>query len=111
MLLFYQVGEFFQSYATGKSRKSISGLMDIRPDYANVKRGDSVERIDPSEAEIGDIIVVNPGEKVPLDGTVVKGASALDTKALTGESLPREVAAGTRSSAAASISPLSSRCA
>ena len=94
VLLFYQVGEFFQSYATGKSRKSISGLMDIRPDYANVKRGDSVERIDPSEAEIGDIIVVNPGEKVPLDGTVVKGASALDTKALTGESLPREVAAG-----------------
>ena len=94
VLLFYQVGEFFQSYATGKSRKSISALMDIRPDYANVKRGEETERVDPSEVEIGEIIVVNPGEKIPLDGVVVKGASTLDTKALTGESLPREVAEG-----------------
>lgn len=94
VLLFYQVGEFFQSYATGKSRKSISALMDIRPDYANVKRGEETERADPSEVEIGEIIVVNPGEKIPLDGVVVKGASTLDTKALTGESLPREVAEG-----------------
>ena len=94
VLLFYQVGEFFQSYAAGKSRKSISALMDIRPDYANVKRGEETERVDPSEVEIGEIIVVNPGEKIPLDGVVVKGASTLDTKALTGESLPREVAEG-----------------
>lgn len=94
VLLFYQVGEFFQSYATGRSRKSISALMDIRPDYANVKRGEETERVDPSEVEIGEIIVVNPGEKIPLDGVVVKGASTLDTKALTGESLPREVAEG-----------------
>ena len=94
VLLFYQVGEFFQSYATGKSRKSISALMDIRPDYANVKRGEETERVDPSEVEIGEIIVVNPGEKIPLDGVVVKGASTLDTKTLTGESLPREVAEG-----------------
>nr|MDE6704554.1 heavy metal translocating P-type ATPase [Treponemataceae bacterium] len=94
VLLFYQVGEWFQSYATGKSRKSISALMDIRPDYANVRRGDSFEQVDPSEVKIGDIIVVNPGEKVPLDGVVVKGETTLDTKALTGESLPRDVAAG-----------------
>ena len=94
VLLFYQVGEWFQSYATGKSRKSISSLMDIRPDYANVKRGDNVETVDPSEVQVGDLIVVNPGEKVPLDGIVVKGATALDTKALTGESLPRDVAEG-----------------
>ncbi len=94
VLLFYQVGEFFQSYATGKSRRSISALMDIRPDYANVRRGESVERVDPSEVKVGEIIVVNPGEKIPLDGTIVKGMSALDTKALTGESLPRDVAEG-----------------
>lgn len=94
VLLFYQVGEFFQSYATGKSRKSITDLMDIRPDYANVKRGDAIEQIDPEEAAVGDIIVVNPGEKVPLDGVIVKGSSTLDTKALTGESLPREVRQG-----------------
>lgn len=92
VLLFYQIGEWFQSYATGKSRKSISALMDIRPDYANVKRGDSFEQVDPGEVKIGDIIVVNPGEKVPLDGIIVKGATTLDTKALTGESLPRDVA-------------------
>ena len=92
VLLFYQVGEWFQSYATGKSRKSIAGLMDIRPDYANlVKEDGSVEKVDPSEVKVGDTILVNPGEKVPLDGVVVKGTSTLDTKALTGESLPREV--------------------
>lgn len=94
VLLFYQVGEFFQSYATSKSRKSISALMDIRPDYANLLKNDSVETVDPSEVAIGDVIVVNPGEKVPLDGLVVSGCSTLDTKALTGESLPREIAVG-----------------
>ncbi|MDE7216256.1 MAG: cadmium-translocating P-type ATPase [Clostridia bacterium] len=91
VLLFYQVGEWFQSFATNRSRKSISALMDIRPDYANVKRADAVEQVDPSEVKVGDIIVVNPGEKVPLDGVIVKGATTLDTKALTGESLPRDV--------------------
>lgn len=94
VLLFYQVGEWFQSYATGKSRKSISKLMDIRPDYANVKRDGEVETVDPNEVEIDEIIIVNPGEKIPLDGVVVKGSSTLDTKALTGESLPREVEIG-----------------
>lgn len=95
VLLFYQVGEWFQSYATGKSRKSIAGLMDIRPDYANIVRGDgSVETVDPSEVKVGDTILINPGEKVPLDGVIVRGASTLDTKALTGESLPREAEAG-----------------
>ena len=94
VLLFYQVGEWFQSYATGKSRKSISALMDIRPDYANVQRDGGVEQVDPGEVAVGDIILINPGEKVPLDGVVVKGETTLDTKALTGESLPRDVAAG-----------------
>ena len=94
VLLFYQVGEFFQGYATGKSRKSISALMDIRPDYANLMRGETVEQVDPEEVSVGDIIVVNPGEKVPLDGVIVKGSSTLDTKALTGESLPSEVNEG-----------------
>lgn len=94
VLLFYQVGEWFQSYATGKSRKSISKLMDIRPDYANVKRGEAVETVDPTEVKVGDIIVINPGEKVPLDGVIVKGATTLDTKALTGESLPRDISEG-----------------
>ncbi|MDE5563181.1 MAG: cadmium-translocating P-type ATPase [Clostridiales bacterium] len=94
VLLFYQVGEWFQSYATGKSRKSISSLMDIRPDYANVKREDGTETVDPSEVNVDDVIVVNPGEKIPLDGVVVKGATTLDTKALTGESLPRDIAEG-----------------
>ena len=94
VLLFYQVGEWFQSYATGKSRKSISGLMDIRPDYANIKRDGDAVQVDPSEVKVGDIIVVNPGEKVPLDGVVVSGATTLDTKALTGESLPRDVGTG-----------------
>lgn len=94
VLLFYQVGEWFQSYATGRSRKSISSLMDIRPDCANVKRDGKTETVDPSEVKIGETIVVNPGEKVPLDGVVVSGASTLDTKALTGESLPRDVSEG-----------------
>ncbi len=91
VLIFYQVGEWFQSYATGKSRKSISSLMDIRPDYANIKREDGFEQVDPSEVKIGDVIVINPGEKVPLDGVIIKGSTTLDTKALTGESLPRDV--------------------
>ena len=95
VLLFYQVGEWFQSYATGKSRRSISSLMDIRPDYANVIRPDnSVAVIDPTEVQVGDTILVNPGEKIPLDGVVVEGISSVDTKALTGESLPREVTYG-----------------
>ena len=95
VLLFYQVGEWFQSYATGRSRKSISALMDIRPDYANIVRADgTTEKVDPSEVKIGDTILINPGEKVPLDGVIIKGISTLDTKALTGESLPRDVEAG-----------------
>lgn len=91
VLLFYQVGEWFQTYATGKSRKSISSLMDIRPDYANIKRDGGFEQVDPSEVKVGDIIVINPGEKVPLDGVIIKGSTTLDTKALTGESLPRDI--------------------
>lgn len=94
VLLFYQVGEFFQSYATGKSRKSITSLMDIRPDYVNLKTENGVEEVDLEEVKIDDIIVVNPGEKIPLDGKIIKGASTLDTKALTGESLPKEVLEG-----------------
>ena len=94
VMLFYQIGEWFQSYAVGKSRRSISALMDIRPDYANVQRGGKLERVDPEEVEIGSIIVVQPGEKVPIDGVIVEGNSSLDTSALTGESLPRDVKAG-----------------
>lgn len=94
VLLFYQVGEFFQSYATGKARRSISSLMDIRPDYANVVRDGVEEKVDPTEVKIGETIVVNPGEKIPLDGKIVRGMSALDTKALTGESVPRDVGEG-----------------
>lgn len=95
VLLFYQVGEWFQRFATNRSRKSVSALMDIRPDRANVVRGGGeVEEVDPAAVEAGDIIVINPGERVPLDGTVISGRSALDTKALTGESLPRDVADG-----------------
>ena len=95
VLLFYQVGEWFQSYATSRSRKSISALMDIRPDYANIVRADgTTEKVDPSEVNIGDTVLINPGEKVPLDGIVVRGQSTLDTKALTGESLPRDVETG-----------------
>ncbi len=95
VLLFYQVGEFFQDYATGKSRKSISSLMDIRPDYANLllDNGDT-DRVEPSDVKVGDVIVVYPGEKIPLDGVILKGATTLDTKALTGESLPKELAEG-----------------
>jgi len=94
VMLFYQVGELFQSYAVNKSRKSISSLMNIRPDYANLKRGDDIETVDPYDVEIGDIIVIKPGEKVPLDAVVIDGVSTLDTAALTGESLPKEVAEG-----------------
>ena len=95
VLLFYQVGEWFQSYATGRSRKSIAALMDIRPDYANLMQADGTfKRVDPAEVKVGDTILVNPGEKVPLDGVILTGASALDTKALTGESLPREALEG-----------------
>ena len=94
VMLFYQVGEWFQSYAVGKSRRNISDLMDIRPDYANVERDGKLEQVDPDEVDIGSIIVVQPGEKVPIDGTVVEGASTLNTAALTGGSLPREVQTG-----------------
>ena len=94
VMLFYQVGEWFQSYAVGKSRRNISELMDIRPDYANIEQDGKLKQIDPDEVGIGTIIVVQPGEKVPIDGTVVDGASTLNTAALTGESLPREVKAG-----------------
>ena len=94
VLLFYQVGEFFQDYATEKSRKSIAGLMDIRPDYANVLRDGKEVRVSPEEVAVGEIIVVNAGEKVPLDGVVSSGAAAFDTKALTGESLPRDAVYG-----------------
>ena len=94
VMLFYQVGEWFQSYAVGKSRRNISELMDIRPDYANVERDGKLERVDPDEVETGSVIVVQPGEKVPIDGTVIEGTSALDTAALTGESVPREICPG-----------------
>ena len=93
-MLFYQVGEWFQSYAVGKSRRNISDLMDIRPDYANIEQDGKLEQVDPDEVGIGTIIVVQPGEKVPIDGTVVQGESTLNTAALTGESLPREVKTG-----------------
>lgn len=91
VMLFYQVGELFQSYAVDKSRKSISSLMNIRPDYANVLRNNKIEKVNPEDVKIGEIIVVKPGEKIPLDGIVVEGKSGLDTKALTGESIPREI--------------------
>ena len=91
VMLFYQIGELFQRYAVGKSRKNISELMDIRPDYANVERDGQVEKVDPDEVEVGSIIMVRPGEKVPIDGVIVEGTSTLNTSALTGESLPREV--------------------
>ena len=94
VMLFYQVGELFQSCAVGKSRRSISELMDIRPDYANVERGGALEKVDPDEVAIGSVIVVQPGEKVPIDGVVVDGASSLNTSALTGESVPRDVKQG-----------------
>lgn len=94
VMLFYQVGELFQSYAVGKSRKSIASLMDIRPDYANVKKGDELVKVDPDEVQIGDIIVIKAGEKIPLDGKVIEGSSMIDTSALTDESVPREVEVG-----------------
>lgn len=94
VMLFYQIGELFQSYAVGKSRRNISALMDIRPDYANVEREGKLEQVDPDEVEIDSIIVVQPGEKVPLDGIVLEGTSSLNTSALTGESLPRDVKQG-----------------
>ena len=94
VMLFYQVGEWFQSYAVSKSRKSIASLMDIRPDYANVERNGKLEQVDPDEVNIGDTIVVKSGERVPLDGKIIKGTSALDTSALTGESMPRDVEPG-----------------
>ena len=94
VMLFYQIGEMFQSYAVDKSRKSIASLMDIRPDFANIKKNGSIEKVSPDKISIGDIIIVKPGEKVPLDGTIVDGNSMLDTSALTGESVPREVNIG-----------------
>ena len=94
VMLFYQIGELFQSYAVGRSRKNISELMDIRPDYANIERDGRLEKVDPDEVEIGSTIIVQPGEKVPIDGVVLTGASSLNTSALTGESLPRDVKAG-----------------
>ena len=94
VMLFYQVGELFQSYAVDKSRKSISSLMDIRPDFANVYRNEKIEKVNPDEIKIGEVIIVKPGEKVPLDGNIVEGKTALDTKALTGEAMPREVREG-----------------
>lgn len=94
VMLFYQIGELFQSYAVGKSRKNISALMDIRPDYANIERDGTLEKVDPDEVETGSIIVVQPGEKVPIDGIVVEGNSSLNTSALTGESIPRDAKEG-----------------
>ena len=94
VMLLYQIGELFQSYAVGKSRRNISDLMDIRPDYANIETEDGIEKVDPDEVEVGSIIVIQPGEKVPLDGVIVEGNSALNTSALTGESKPQDVAAG-----------------
>ncbi len=94
VMLFYQVGEWFQSYAVSKSRRSITSLMDIRPDYANIEQGGKLVQVDPEDVKIGDTIIVKPGERVPLDGKIIKGSSTLDTSALTGESMPREVEAG-----------------
>ena len=94
VMLFYQIGELFQSYAVGKSRRNISELMDIRPDYANVENNGQLEQVDPDEVAIGTIIVVQPGEKVPIDGVITEGTSTLNTSALTGESLPRNAKVG-----------------
>ena len=94
VMLFYQIGELFQSYAVDKSRKSIASLMDIRPDYANLKKEDQIVKVDPDQVQLGDLIIIKPGEKVPLDGNVIDGSSMLDTSALTGESLPRDVQPG-----------------
>lgn len=94
VMLFYQIGELFQSYAVGKSRRNITKLMDIRPDYANVEKNGKLERVDPDDVPVGSVIIVQPGEKIPIDGIVIKGESSLNTSALTGESLPRDVSAG-----------------
>ena len=94
VMLFYQIGELFQSYAVGKSRRNISELMDIRPDYANVERNGSLEKVDPDQVPLGSIIVVQPGEKVPIDGIITEGKTTLNTSALTGESLPRDAKEG-----------------
>ncbi|MDE6739174.1 MAG: heavy metal translocating P-type ATPase, partial [Lachnospiraceae bacterium] len=94
VMLFYQIGELFQSYAVGKSRRNITALMDIRPDYANVEQDGELKQVDPDEVEVGSVITVQPGEKVPIDGVIVSGSSTLNTSALTGESLPREAAEG-----------------
>ena len=94
VMLFYQIGELFQSYAVGKSRRNISELMDIRPDYANIEKDGKLEKVDPDEVEVGSIIVVKPGEKIPIDGIVEYGTTTLNTAALTGESLPRDAKEG-----------------
>ena len=94
VMLFYQIGEWFQSYAVGKSRKNITELMDIRPDYANIEENGELKKVDPDDVEVGSVITVLPGEKIPIDGVVLEGNSALNTAALTGESLPRDVSAG-----------------
>ena len=94
VMLFYQIGELFQSYAVGKSRRNISQLMDIRPDYANVEQDGALVQTDPDEVEIGSVIIVQPGEKVPIDGVILEGTSSLNTSALTGESLPVDAKAG-----------------
>lgn len=94
VMFFYQIGEFFQSYAVGKSRRNISELMDIRPDYANVEQDGKIIRVSPEDVAVGQTIVVQPGEKVPIDGVVISGESSIDTSALSGESLPRDVKAG-----------------
>jgi Cd2+/Zn2+-exporting ATPase len=94
VMLFYNIGELFQDMALDRSRRSIKALLDIRPDYANLKKGDSIEKVSPEEVAVGDIIVVRPGERIPLDGTVIEGYSALDTAAITGESLPKDVGPG-----------------
>ena len=93
-MLFFQVGELFEGYAEGKSRDSIAHLMDIRPDVANVERNGRLESVHPEQVEVGETILVRPGEKIPLDGIVIEGSTALNTVALTGESLPREIAEG-----------------
>ena len=94
VMLFYQVGEWFQGYAVGKSRRNISELMDIRPDYANIEQNGALEQVDPDEVTIGSVIIVQPGEKVPIDGIILEGTSTLNTSALTGESLPRDAKVG-----------------
>ncbi|MDE5598670.1 MAG: HAD-IC family P-type ATPase, partial [Lachnospiraceae bacterium] len=94
VMLFYQIGELFQSYAVGKSRKNITALMDIRPDYANIEKDGAIEQVDPDEVVLGQIIIVKPGEKIPLDGIITEGSSSLNTSALTGESVPKDVQAG-----------------